>query len=296
MAINKEVWINQIKENFYPDDSFLQKAVNYDEFVDNDRLHVPISGLDPEVLVNNTTYPIRTVERTDTDSEIVLDKFETVNTIIRRPEALEYSYNKLESVIEQHRATLRKSVATKAIHAYAPEKDTQNTPVIETTGATVANGNANGRKRLTLADILTLKERFDDAEIPLEERYLVLHPKHVSDLLLEDVKLFKEITDIKNGVPFKFAGFGFFTFAQMPTFAPVDGVLTKIAFDAEPTSNQFASVAFYAKEVMRADGEIYMYANVDDPSERGTIVGFDKRFIALPIRGKGIGAIVSAIA
>ena len=87
MAINKEVWINQIKENFYPDDSFLQKAVNYDEFVDNDRLHVPISGLDPEVLVNNTTYPIRTVERTDTDSEIVLDKFETVNTIIRRPEA-----------------------------------------------------------------------------------------------------------------------------------------------------------------------------------------------------------------
>ena len=47
---------------------------------------------------------------------------------------------------------------------------------------------------------------------------------------------------------------------------------------------------------MRADGEIYMYANIDDPSERGTIIGFDKRFIALPIRGKGIGAIVSAAA
>jgi hypothetical protein len=289
MALNKEIWTNQVLENFYPDDSFLKKAVDYSEFVDNDRLHVPISGLDPEVLVNNTTYPIRTIERTDTDSEIVLDKFETVNTIIRRPEALEYSYNKLESVIGQHRATLRKSVATKAIHAYAPEKDTQNTPVIETTGA-----NVNGRKRLTLADVLTLKERFDDAEIPLEERYLVLHPKHVSDLLLEDVKLFKEITDLKDGQPFKFAGFGFFTFAQMPTFAPVDGVLTKVAFDAETTSTQFASVAFYAKEVMKADGEIYMYANIDDPNERGTIVGFDKRFIALPIRGKGIGAIVSA--
>lgn len=291
MALNKEIWINQVLENFYPDDSFLKKAVDYSEFVDNDRLHVPISGLDPEVLVNNTTYPIRTIERTDTDSEIVLDKFETVNTIIRRPEALEYSFNKLESVIGQHRATLRKSVATKAIHAYAPEKDTQNTPVIETTGA-----NANGRKRLTLADVLTLKERFDDAEIPLEERYLVLHPKHVSDLLLEDVKLFKEITDLKDGQPFKFAGFGFFTFAQMPTFAHVDGVLTKVAFGVETDSTQFASVAFYAKEVMKADGEIYMYANIDDPSERGTIVGFDKRFIALPIRGKGIGAIVSAAA
>jgi hypothetical protein len=24
-------------------------------------------------------------------------------------------------------------------------------------------------------------KRFDDAEIPIEDRYLVLHPKHVSD-------------------------------------------------------------------------------------------------------------------
>ncbi|ROT17454.1 hypothetical protein EEL52_13815 [Muribaculaceae bacterium Isolate-113 (HZI)] len=58
---------------------------------------------------------------------------------------------------------------------------------------------------------------------------------------------------------------------------------------------QFASVAFYAKEVMKADGDIYMYKSEDDPKERGTIVGFDKRFVALPIRNKGIGAIVSDV-
>ena len=46
---------------------------------------------------------------------------------------------------------------------------------------------------------------------------------------------------------------------------------------------------------MKADGEIYMYSKEDDPGERATIVGFDKRFVALPIRGKGIGAIVSAL-
>ncbi|MBR6297720.1 MAG: hypothetical protein IKR34_00585 [Candidatus Gastranaerophilales bacterium] len=290
MALNKQIWVSQIKENFYPDDSFLQNVVNYSEFVDNDRLHIPSSGLDPDVLINNTTYPIRTVERTDTDNEIILDKFETENTIVRRPEALEYSYNKLESVIGQHRATLRKSVATKAIHAFAPDADTAQTPVIITTGETV-----DGRKRLTLADVLTLKERFDDAEIPLGDRYLVLHPKHVSDLLLEDVKLFKNITDLQNGQPFRFAGFGFYSFAQMPTFTTVKGVLSKVAFADESTEN-FASVAFNANEVMKADGEIYMYSAVDDPTERGTIVGFDKRFIALPIRGKGIGAIVSATA
>lgn len=287
MALNKEIWISQILDGFYPDDSFLQKPVNYSAFVENDRLHIAAAGIDPKVLVNNTTYPIKSVNRDDSDNEIVLDKFETENTIVRRPDAIEYSYDKLESVIRQHRATLRKSVAMKAIHAYAPASDTTDTPVILTTGLTVG-----GRKRMTFADILTLKERFDEAEIPLEERYLVLHPKHVSDLLLEDIELFKDLTNIKDGEPFKFAGFGCFSFAQMPTYKTETMVLKKVPFEEEKTE-QFASVAFYAKEVMKADGDIYMYASEDDPNERATIVGFDKRFVALPIRGKGIGAIVS---
>lgn len=287
MAINKEVWISQILEGFYPNDSFLQKVVNYSAFVENDRLHIASAGIDPKVLINNITYPIKSVCRDDSDNEIVLDKFETENAIVRRPDAIEYSYDKLESVIRQHRATLRKSVAMKAIHAYAPANDTPDTPVILTTGQA-----ANGRKRMTFADILTLKERFDETEIPLEERYIVLHPKHVSDLLLEDIELFKDLTNIKDGEPFKFAGFGCYSFAQMPTYKTESKSLNKVPFADEKTV-QFASVAFYAKEVMKADGDIYMYAIEDDPKERATIVGFDKRFVALPIRGKGIGAIVS---
>ncbi len=291
MALNKEVWIKQILENFYPDDSFLRKTVNYSEFVENNRLHIASAGIDPKVLINNTTYPIAVVGRDDDDNEIALDRFETENTLVRRPEAIEYSYDKLESVIQQHRSTLRKSVAMKAAHAFAPDCDTDNTPVTITTGNIV-----NDRKRLSFADILTLKERFDDVEIPLSERYIVLHPKHVSDLLLEDIELFKELTNIKDGEPFKFAGFGCFSFSQMPNYRLENGVYKKIPFGAvKEDGDTFASIAFYGKEVMRADGDIYMYATIDDPKERATIVGFDKRFVALPIRGKGVGAIVSTI-
>ncbi len=286
--LNKQVWIKQILENFYPDDSFLKKSVNYSGFVENNRIHVASVGIDPNVLINNTTYPINVVGRDDFDNEIVLDKFETENTIVRRPEAIEYSYDKLESVISQHRATLRKSVATKAAHAYAPDVDTEQTPIVSTTGTSY-----NGRKRICFADILTLKERFDDAEIPLDERYLVLNPKHVSDLLLEDIELFKDLTNIKDGEPFKFAGFGCFSFSHTPHYNLVDGKLQKVAFNTVKKDTCFSSIAFYAKEVMRADGNIYMYSTVDDPKERATIVGFDKRFVALPIRNKGIGAIVS---
>ena len=289
MALNKEVWIDQIKENFYPDDSFLNKVSDYSEFVDNNKLHIASAGIDPNVLINNTTYPINVIGRNDEDNIITLDKFETENTLIRRPETLEYSYDKLESVIRQHRATLRKGVAMKAIHAFAPSQDADGTPMVITTGDSFG-----GRKRMRFADILTLKERFDDAEIPLDERYIVLHPKHVSDLLLEDIKLFKDLTNLKDGEPFRFAGFGCFSFPQTPCYRVTGETLAKIAYGAAklPT-DQFATVAFYAKEVMKADGEIHMYSVEDEPRERATIVGFDKRFIALPIRGKGVGAIVS---
>lgn len=290
MSLNKQIWVNQIKQGFYPERSFLKKAQNYDGFVENDSLHFPSAGIDPNVLINNTTYPISIVGRADTDNEITLDKFETENTLIRRPDAIEYAYDKLESVISQHRSTLQTATAKKAAHAFAPARDTNDTPVIVTTGTA-----ANGRKRMTFEDLLTLKERFDDALIPLEERYIILHPKHVTDLLLEDVKLFKQLTDIVDGEPVKFAGFGCFQFPFMPTYQDNNGTLEKVAFDETDTAN-FASVAFQAKEVMRADGDIYMYARYDDPEERGTIVGFDKRFIAMPIRNKGVGAIVSAAA
>ena len=291
MALNKQVWLKQILEGFYPDDSFLTKAVNYSEFVDNNRLHIASAGIDPTVLINNTTYPITVVGRDDddNDNEIALDKFETENTIVRRPDAIEYSYDKLESVIRQHRATLCKSVSMKAAHAFGPAADTTYTPIVTTTGATTA-----GRKRISFADILALKERFDDAEVPLTDRYLVLHPKHVSDLLLADIELFKELTDLKDGEPYKFAGFGCYSFAHTPQYRTTGGTLAKVAFGAaKQEGDGFSSIAFYAKEVMRADGDIYMYATEDDPKERATIVGFDKRFVALPIRGKGVGAIVS---
>ena len=283
--LNKEIWVKQLMEGFYPDNSFLSRVMDFSENVEANRLHIPSAGIDPKVLINNITYPINVVGREDADCEIALDKFETENTLIRRPEAIEYSYDKVDSVIRQHRATLQAMTARKAIHAFAPSEDSKDTPVLMTSGEPYGE-----RLRLTTDDILALKERFDDALIPLEDRYLVLAPAHVSDLLREDLKLFKEIADLKNGEPFKFAGFGIYSFAYMPTYR--DGL--KVAFNAEAQEDDvFASVAFCGREVMKADGEVHMYATIDDPKERGTIIGFDKRFIAMPIRNKGVGTIVS---
>lgn len=287
-GLNKEVWINQVMERFYPDSSFLKYGRDMSQFVDNDKINLADAGVDPEVLINNTTYPIKVEERTDKPISIELDVFETINTVVRRMEDIELAYDKVESVIQGHRNALQAKCGMKAAHAYAPTENTEFTPVIETTGDV-----AGDRKRLCYRDIITLKEAFDGCEIPLEDRFLVLDPKHVSDLLLEDIKLFKNLTNLQEGKPFNFAGFNMLQFSKMPKYAKTNGKWVKAAFGALNGTN-FSSFAFQAKEVMKADGNLFMYAKENDPEQRGTIIGFDKRFIALPIRNVGIGAIVSA--
>lgn len=285
-GLRKEVWIRQLLEKFYPESSFLNYAKDFSAMVEYDALNLAEAGIDPKVLINNTTYPIEVVQRNDNPIRIELDLFETENTLVRRPEAIEYAYNQLESVIMGHRNVLKATTGAKAAHAYAPNGDTPETPVIQTTGEKY-----NGRKRLTIEDILLLKERFDNADVPLENRFLVLHPSHLTDLILFDVKAFKDITDIMNGQPKRLAGFGMLRFSKMAYY---DSDLQKKEFaDEIDDDDAFCSFAFQSGEVMKADGTVHMYATMDDPKERGAIIGFDKRFVALPLRNKGIGAIVS---
>lgn len=285
-GLRKEVWVKQLMEKFYPVSSFLNYVKDFSPLVDNDAINLAEAGIDPKVLVNNTTYPIAVVKRDDKPIRIELDLFETENTLVRRPDAIEYAYDQLESVLMGHRNVLKATTGAKAAHAYAPDEDTDETPVIQTTGDIYKD-----RKRLTIEDILLLKERFDNANVPLEERYMVLHPSHLTDLILFDVKAFKLITDFVNGEPNRLAGFGMLQFSQMAYYG---SDLKKKAFgSAIMDGDAFCSLAFQRGEVMKADGQVHMYATIDDPKERGAIVGFDKRFVALPIRNKGIGAIVS---
>jgi len=287
-TLSKEVWVNQLMENFYPDSSFLNYVKDFSGLVENNAINMAEVGADPEVLINNKTYPIKVVQRIDKPLRFELDLFETENTLVRRPEVIEYSYDQLESVLMGHRSTLRARTAEKAAHAYAPSKDGDFTPVISTTGDTV-----NGRKRLSVSDILTLKERFDDANIPMDRRYLVLNPKHVTDLILFDLKAFKNITDLTDGNPNRFAGFNILQTSITPVYNSTTMEKKDWGSDKADTDT-FCSFAFHGDEVMKADGDVFMYLKENDPEERGSIVGFDKRFIAFPIRNKALGAIVSA--
>ncbi len=287
-TLNKQIWTSQIMKGFYPMASFLNYAKDYSALAEYDVINMADAGFDPTVLVNNTTYPISITQRADTPLSFELDLFETENTLVRSPESIEYAYDKMESVIYGHRMALQTKTALKAAHAFAPNSDSQFTPVVRTTG----DDNGEGYKRIKIEDILKLKRKFDLMDIPVDKRFLVLDPRHTEDLILYDLKSFKDVTDFVNGTPKRFAGFNILEFTKNPVFDNTTGV--KKAFGAVATGNDvFSSFAFCSEEVMKADGTVKMFERLNDPELRGTVVGFDKRFIALPIRNKGIGAIIS---
>ena len=85
--------------------------------------------------------------------------------------------------------------------------------------------------------------------------------------------------------------FCIYTLSLLPYYTVSSGA--KVAFGAsasEGTDTQ-CSLFYSDQEVMRADGDIEVFAKYKDPGERGDVIGFQKRFTALSIRGKYHAAI-----
>ena len=163
--------------------TWLDGIPDYSDKAENDIIHLIDVGGDPDVLINNTTYPIPIQDLDDKDIAINLDKYQTKATRVKDDELYACSYDKIESHKERHGDSILVNKFKKAIHALAPQRHTLLTPVILTTGE-----NDNGRRRITIKDIIALKDKFDKMEVPTEGRRLVLCTDHVNDLLLVDQK------------------------------------------------------------------------------------------------------------
>ena len=67
MALNRQIWLSTIVENFYPDNSFMAKSIDDSEFVDNKTVHIPNAGKPSSVVINRSEKPAKINERTDND-------------------------------------------------------------------------------------------------------------------------------------------------------------------------------------------------------------------------------------
>jgi hypothetical protein len=281
-GIQKEIWTDILMEGYYPNGDFLAWSRDMSELVEYNTLNLAEAGVDPNLLIDNAVYPINSTQRVDLPKTIVLRTLDTDSTIVRNLEEMESSYNKMESVVRGHRNTLRKGSIQLAAHFWAPTQDGPNTPVLTATGDL-----KNGRRLLTFEDILAIRAKFVALDVDIAALAIMLNPLHEADLLAQDMKLYKEM--LASG---KLWGMTYFTNSQTPRWNAQTGVKVPFQAIALPTDTP-ASIIWSRDEVMRADGDVDVFAKYKDPDQKGDVINFQKRFVALPFRDKMLGAIYS---
>lgn len=276
----KQIFAAIILGLFYPDGSWLNELTSMDHMVEYNTINLSQIGADPNVIKDNSTWPLTITQRTDSGIQIPLATFDTEPTFVTNVEELETAYDKCESVVRQHVSALRTKAALSAAYNIAPSSNTSATPVLATTG----NNRGDGKKALTYKDILKLRTAFNKANYPMQGRVLVLSPEHEEDLLAEDVNRYNRIMETG-----QLAGFKVYTFNGNPTYN-TSGEKN----DYGTLTGQPSSIAFINSEVMRAMGDIEGEPEKRWADYRGWLLGFQMRFVAMPFRSKGIAAIYSA--
>lgn len=299
VGLYKEVWLAELVVPFREQFPWLELITDSSKEVQilnggvASVINSSVAGVDPAVLLNNTTYPIVAVQRTDTNTPITLDKFDTTTTTVTADELRGLHYDKIKSVTSQHGQALAVAQASKAIHAMGPlNVSTTATPVVRTTGA--ARSDDATRKRAQSKDIIMLARKFDLLKIARDgKRVLVLHPNHHSDLLEENTAYTTQFANTKDGTISDFHGFKIFVGTVTPVYNDTTG--NKAAYGAAAAgTDRISSVAYYTPRMFRASGNEQMFSSLaeNDPDYRQTKVGFRQDFICLPKTNEAIGAIV----
>jgi len=287
LPLKNELAVTELITQFRHENEWLGAVKSKPEWLNNDVIKIPVRGLAPKVLINNTVYPIASQQREDGKVIISLNKYETENTEVTTDELYALPYEKVSDVQVQHRETLEDRTAEHALVSIAPQKNTSKTPVIVTTG----EDDGTGRKRLIAKDLIRLKKLLDKLKVPKKGRVLVLCSDHVADLLIEDLAFKTRYQDANSGkIADNYYGFEIYESTYAPTYHNGE----KEAFGAVPQGKE-ASIVFHKNYTVKAVGSAVRYAREksENPEGRKHTIGFEMHFVCVAIKDEGTAAIIS---
>jgi hypothetical protein len=278
MALNKEIWINDIVEGFFPANEFVSRSLDHSMYVNNKTVHVPNAGLPPEIKKNISTFPVSASKRTDTDLTYDIDTFYSIPIHIQNSEVVELSYDKRQSVLAQMRAELQRVVMESVLASWLPASPN----LLPTTGDAVAShiATATGnRKKLTINDIKTLKLMFDKQDIPSDGRYILLDSDMYNELMGEMTDAatlnFLAGANPESGVIGTFMGFNFYTRSKVLKTTAAGAYKDWSASGA--ATDSAAGLAWHQSSVARALGDVDMFDSQQDPLYYGDIMSCSMR-------------------
>jgi hypothetical protein len=302
MAVQKEIWINDIVGNLFKANPHLAYAMNADSFVLAGKVvHIPNAGSKPAVKRNRKNFPATVTLRQDSDVTFTLDEYTSDPIKIENADKYELSYDKRQSVIGEQSAAISELVGDWFFRYWAPTKKDM---IVRTTGDAVAahmpeaTGN---RKKITVADVKRMQKLFNKNNIPKEGRVACLdadmYDQLTDDMTLTQYRDFSQYLNVKDGTVGKLYGFTFLdsrstvlNYTNAATPAPKDPGATGTATD------NAAALFWHRDLVVRALGEKEFFDNEGDPTHYGDIYSALLRAGGRIKRedGKGVYALVQA--
>jgi len=297
MALQTEVWIQDIQETLFYENEFIRLAVDHSSYVTNKTVHIPQSGGKPNVVKNRAENVATINRRADTELTYDLENYTTDPFLVKNVEDLQISYDKRQSVLGQHIATLRDVVATETLQKWAVTGSTSH--VIRTTGADTAmmpNATATG-KRLTLTpeDIARAAAIMDIDKVPTEGRFLIIPTAMFYGLFTQ-----KELVDnqarvgkdmLEKGVLAKLFNFNIITRGSVVKYTNAAANSLRDANANDAATDCAGAIAFSRYSVSQALGEIMVYLNEGDAQSYGDIMSAEVNHAAHFMRPDNFGRV-----
>ena len=303
MALQTEIWRQDIEENLFANNEFIMMSLDQSAFAANKVVHVPQSGANPNVEVNRSVLPAVAAERADTELTYSLNEFTTDPIVVRDLDEIQTSYNKRQSVLASHMDAMNDRLGDQTAFDWAVSGTPQAANVVRTTGGSLGDAlapSATGtRKGLVKDNVRALARRFDAQNVPANDRFLLLNSDMFYQLFTDSELLSKDFmlgSSQEKGVITELYGFKLMKRSKVVIYNNAADPVKKAVGAAGATTDNLGCIAWQRTAVARALEGIKTFGDTDVPEWYGSV------FSAMAIYGSailrsdiaGVGAIIQA--
>lgn len=287
-----EIWEGRVRQTLEKgaEADFLDGVAELDGEVtqmgEKNLIHIPTSQFNPDVLINNNTYPLAVQDYDDNEVVINLDKYQTKPTKLTDDQIVGASYERIDAVTKSHTNAINVKKIKKALHSLAPMQAdaTKGNIVLE-----IADASAG----CTYDDLVALKAKCDEAGWPEEGRRLVLCNKHWNALLKDRKNFGDQLVNYKAGqVAPVIADFEIKKYIASPHYNSNN---EKKAFGEVPGGgDKPASVCFVVENTAKKTGLTKQYFSEagKDPENQANLLSYRHYFIATSVEDKWRAALI----
>jgi len=274
MAVNKEVWLPAIEDNFYSEWEILNRLGKDDSmYVDAKTVHIPNAGSAGTLAKNNTSYPVSAVERTDGTNDYDINSYQMPPVRVGHFDTKDLTYDKSVSVVTDHVGRIGEYVKFDIFTTWYHGKTAGK--YVETSGTDTETSEAPSStatvKVLTIEDVKKAKRILDKQKTPVTGRILLLPPSMFDQLHTSVIDNYT-INDNDGLMMFDKPLFGFTVVMQPEVVNTTSaGVVRAYGHDGAATDLE-VGLAYQKDQVSFARSEVKVYETENAPGYYGDVI------------------------